>query len=623
MNAQENGQRPAKKPVSKKSGLLTALCITLVVVGIGVIAYPFALIAIEEYNKNEVVARLERELPIFRADEDFEMLDEAALAAMPVVAVPQWTTEEVAAANALLDGAELLGDPPIDDMPFAPVTLPPIQSTTAAPHSGVPVVAHGDIDAVELGQQFASLPDLPLEEGAPLLAQAAFANTQVLGVSEIDVQSKPMTPEPTRSGANPAQSPVGSAARPGTQGGAGAPQSQAGSAAQAQPGAQTDAPAARPPAGPDTQSVVQAGGAQGQRQPESALLAAHSGLPNAVSAQVTEGAVPFTATPFEKTNPPGPTVDPRTAFQLRDAPPVYYEDFARILDEGNALAASLAAFKPHTEERRQVDSPTELTVASINSQVRAVSTLLSIFETLPSASGAIAPFGSANDPDVIYNVSLRDGARFLASDLAALDQVINQFTRIKRFPRARDQLQRGFDQSVELVDQTLNLLDYMAQQLSEQDTDAYLRSRSACMVGETEAVYLLELPSLKLKIGCFPNVSFEQMYSAMRKGAALYPRVGTPNTNTNISMIGHRAGSAPFFEDLDKLKPGDTVLLHTRGLGSYRYLVERVFVVEEDDWTPMHTLGYPALTLVSCEEFRGVIYGRRIMVHCKLVGIAR
>ena len=749
MSTTENTNPPDKKLPKNKSRLFTALIITLVAVGIGVIVYPFALIAIEEYNKNQVVAQLEREFPIFRADEDFELLDEAAIAAMPVVAVPRWTSEEVASANALLDGTsvELVPDLPID-LPFAPVTMPPMVSPTAAPIASVATAPQGDMDALELAQNMASLPDPAMEAGSNLFAQANPGNEQAPGASEYDAQGNPIALDPaqggmdsqssaqaaagapqslvgldtqqagasaiasqagpdsqpiaqaganasqpldgldgqhitqagidasqsltgldTETGANTSQAQAGPGSQPIAQAGAnasqpldrldGQPIAQAGiDAPQPLPGLGAQAIANAPQAqadpanqqvGLDTQSGVQAGGIQGQQPPSSTAEGTEgtlegsnkSALPEATAASeataAPEATAPSDAGPLppaptpqavegasdDPDDPFGPDIDPRTAFQLRDAPPVYYEDFVRILDEANGLASGLASFSPYTEERRYVDSPTELTVASINSQVRAVRTLLNIFQTLPSARGAIAPFPSIEDPDVIYNVALGDGMQYLAADLSALDQVVNQFARIKRFPRARDQIQHGFDHSVELVDHTLNILDYMAQQLDEKDTEAYLRSRSASMVGETEAVYLLELPALKLKIGCFPNVTFEQMYKGMRKGAALYPRVGTPNTNTNISMIAHRSGSAPFFEDLDKLKPGDTVLLHTRGLGSYRYLVERVFVVEEDDWTPMHTLGYPAITLVSCEEYRGVIYGRRIMVHCKLIGIAR
>ena len=614
----------AKKNAKKPDRLFTILILTLVAVGIGVIVYPFVLIAVEEYNKNQVVAEFERQFPIFRAEEDFELLDEAAIAAMPVVSVPRWTSEEVASANALLDGTsiELVADLPID-LPFVPVTMPPIVSPTAAPHA--PVAAHqGEMDAVELAQNLATPPDPSMDLGTDLFVQADFGNRRVLGIGGYDAQGNPSALNPAQGGADAA--PFQAA----TEAGAGSLASQEGF--ESQPITQAAAGASAPLTGLNIQSGVQAGGTQGQPSAlEGALETSNENAPPSETSpppvtQAAEIDTPvFAAAPLdlEMDSPYGPGIDPRTAFQLRDAPPVYYEDFLRILDEANGLAAGLATFSPHTEERRYVDSPTELTVASINSQVRAVRTLLNIFQTLPSTRGAIAPFPSAEDPDVIYNVALGDGMQYLAADLSALDQVVNQFARIKRFPRARDQIQPGFDHSVELVDHTLNILDYMAQQLDDKDTEAYLRSRSATMVGETEAVYLLELPALKLRIGCFPNVTFEQMYSGMRKGAALYPRVGTPNTNTNISMIAHRAGSAPFFEDLDKLKPGDTVLLHTRGLGSYRYLVERVFVVEEDDWTPMHTLGYPAITLVSCEEYRGVIYGRRIMVHCKLVGIAR
>lgn len=572
-----------QKPGTKKGGLFTVLCAALVVVGIGVIAYPFALIAIEENNKNQVVAQLEKELTIYRDEEDFEPLTDAVIAAMPVVEVPQWTTEEVAAANAMLDGgsAGLIAERPVDTT-FQAVTLPPsdslADSPTEPPQAVVRVNYGNELASVQsMRSPLTTLPDPPLDDYSPE-AQPLEQFAEQDSPAEDGVESVP---------------------------------------AMAQAG----------------ESFVQGDQAPAKKDGSISPVNA-AGLPNIVSPEVTR-VDPEQAQPEQhgqgqdepegenpaSQNTPSPTVDPRTVLQLRDAAPVYYEDFARILNQANALAAELVKFTPATDEKRTFDSPTELTIASIRSQINSTGSLLRIFSALPSASGAVAVFQGA---DGAHEISLAEGSVFLTADLAALEQVVTQLARVQRFPRARNGLmQSAFDQSVELVDQTLNLMDYMAQQLDANDVESYLRSRSASMVGETEAAYLLEIPSLRLKVGCFPNVTFEQMYKTMRKGAALYPRVGTPNTNTNISMICHRTGSAAFFKNIDKIKAGDTVLLHTRGLGSFRYVVERLFEVDEDDWTPMHALGYPSLTLISCEEFGGTSHGKRIMAHCKLVGIAR
>ncbi len=687
MKNPKDTQPKTKKPAGKSGGLFTVLCAALVVVGIGVIAYPFALIAIEEHNKNEVVAQLEKELPIHRAEEDFEMLDEAAIAAMPVVAVPQWTTEEVAAANALLEGdnAELIAERPIDAKPQT-ITMPPTAALpTEAPQPGVRVIYEDDLTAIDPGQSLiATLPDPPLDQaalsssidasagllaaqtgtnaqqsanspqsaavaaqsgtqaaqpdvaiaqsGSPLVESSASAVQPGLDLAQTSTSTQSVAVQTGTQTAQTSTSTQPVAAQTGTQTAQTSTSTQPAAAQTGTQTAQTSTSTQPVAAQTGTQTPADATSSAPNEQPaeppvqpasQSNMITPvnEAGLPNIISPEVIEPTTDPQAT--QAVNPAGeaqPTVDPRTVFQLRDAAPVYYEDFARILDEANMLAAKMAAFTPRQDEQRKFDSPTELTVGSIKSQVNATTSLLRIFQQLPSVSSAFSAFQGEGGA---HSVSLTEGGSYLATDLAALEQVVAQFTRLQRFPRARDLMQEGFDRSVQLADETLNLMDYMAQQLDSADMDTYLRSRSASLVGETEAAYLLELPSLRLKVGCFPNLTFEQMYKTMRKGAALYPRVGTPNTNTNISMICHRTGSAAFFKNIDKLVLGDTVLLHTRGLGSFRYVVVNLFSVDEDNWEPMHDLGYPGLTLISCEEFNGISHGKRIMAHCKLIGIAR
>lgn len=495
MNNPKDAHPNQAVPTKKGGKLLTFLCAALIVVGVGAIAYPFVLIGIENHNKNEVVAQLERELTIHRDASAFVPVDAGFIASMPVVDVPLWTTEEVAAANAMLDGtqADLIALRPTPTPSAAPVrtALP-----SEAPQPGVFVVY--------------------------------------------------------------------------------------------------------------------------EDEPASAVLA-HESLP--LDAQANQAAaLPGMASIISPATGPANSMDPRQLLQLRDAAPVYYEDFQRIRQEAEALGAVLGAFVPETNEKTAYDSPTELTVASIKRQMQSMSGLLSFFCSLPSTSNSTASFQSNEGP---RDVSLTDGGAYLAEDIIALNTVVGQMESMMRYPRAKALLQQGFDQSVRLADETLNMLDFLSQGLASDDVHAYLATRAASLVGETEAAYLLELPSLNLKVGCFPSMTFEQMYKSMRKGTALFPRVGTPNTNTNISMISHRTGSAAFFKDIDKVKIGDPVFLHTRGLGSFQYVVERLILTEEEDWAPMYAAGYPVLTLVSCEEYQGISHGKRIIARCKLVGIAR
>ncbi|NLI19977.1 MAG: sortase [Clostridiales bacterium] len=135
--------------------------------------------------------------------------------------------------------------------------------------------------------------------------------------------------------------------------------------------------------------------------------------------------------------------------------------------------------------------------------------------------------------------------------------------------------------------------------------------------------YLLEIPEISLKICVNRCKSFDSIYRCMRSGAAIFPNAPEPDEIGNICMSAHRTGSRDFFRNLDQLAKGDTVYLHYQKNLSYQYQVVSVSIIESDDWSVTGQTLYPALTLLSCQEYQGVSNGRRIMVRAKLVGVSR
>jgi LPXTG-site transpeptidase (sortase) family protein len=134
--------------------------------------------------------------------------------------------------------------------------------------------------------------------------------------------------------------------------------------------------------------------------------------------------------------------------------------------------------------------------------------------------------------------------------------------------------------------------------------------------------YLLEIPDIGVKVAAYRSGSFNKMYENMRIGAAMFPRAPEPNTVANICISAHRTGTRDYFRNLDKLSVGDTIYLHTSHLGSFEYEVVKVSIIEKNDWSVSGDVGYPALTLLSCQAFGGVSNAQRIMVRAKLVGVA-
>jgi LPXTG-site transpeptidase (sortase) family protein len=140
--------------------------------------------------------------------------------------------------------------------------------------------------------------------------------------------------------------------------------------------------------------------------------------------------------------------------------------------------------------------------------------------------------------------------------------------------------------------------------------------------GNVKRSYLLEIPAIGVKVAAFRSGSFNKMYTNMHRGAAMFPRSPEPNTVGNISISAHRTGTRDYFRNLNKLSVGDTVYLHTSHLGSFQYEVVKVTIIDNNDWSVTSGVGYPALTLLSCQEYQGVSNAQRIMVRAKLVAAA-
>ena len=88
--------------------------------------------------------------------------------------------------------------------------------------------------------------------------------------------------------------------------------------------------------------------------------------------------------------------------------------------------------------------------------------------------------------------------------------------------------------------------------------------------------------------------------SALRAGAGHYPNTPLPGEEGNVAIAGHRTTYGKPFADLDRLKPGDEIVLETP-VGTHTYKISREpFVVANTEWsvisqTPGHTL-----TLTTC-----------------------
>ncbi len=88
--------------------------------------------------------------------------------------------------------------------------------------------------------------------------------------------------------------------------------------------------------------------------------------------------------------------------------------------------------------------------------------------------------------------------------------------------------------------------------------------------------------------------------SALRAGAGHYPTTPLPCEDGNVAIAGHRTTYGKPFANVDRLKPGDEVILETP-IGIHTYKVSREpFVVESTDWSVISQTPTPTLTLTAC-----------------------
>lgn len=103
----------------------------------------------------------------------------------------------------------------------------------------------------------------------------------------------------------------------------------------------------------------------------------------------------------------------------------------------------------------------------------------------------------------------------------------------------------------------------------------------------------------------------------LAKGPGVYPQGAKPGDGGNLAIAAHRNAYGFWFRHLDRLAPGDDVYVRV-GDARYRYEVERVFVIEPDDWSVIAPTEYDAVTLTTCHPYGSTTH--RLIVRGKLVG---
>lgn len=121
----------------------------------------------------------------------------------------------------------------------------------------------------------------------------------------------------------------------------------------------------------------------------------------------------------------------------------------------------------------------------------------------------------------------------------------------------------------------------------------------------------LEIPALS---GDYPIVQGDD-WEQLKKGIGQYAASGQPGRPGNVVLSGHNDIYGEPFRYLDRLKPGDEIVVSSERR-AYTYIVSEVRVVEPTDvWVMAPTEG-AQVTLISCYPYR--VNTKRIVVFAQL-----
>ena len=102
----------------------------------------------------------------------------------------------------------------------------------------------------------------------------------------------------------------------------------------------------------------------------------------------------------------------------------------------------------------------------------------------------------------------------------------------------------------------------------------------------------------------------------LRKGPGHYDDTPLPGERGTVGIAGHRTTHGAPFRQIDKLNPGDEVVVDTTD-GSFVYEVEKTRIVDPTNLSVKDKVGYDRLILSACHPLYSA--AQRIVVFAKFV----
>ena len=121
----------------------------------------------------------------------------------------------------------------------------------------------------------------------------------------------------------------------------------------------------------------------------------------------------------------------------------------------------------------------------------------------------------------------------------------------------------------------------------------------------------IQIPAINIDAPVVQGDGWEQL----KKGVGQNVGSTNPGQNGNVILSAHNDVYGELFRYLDKLQPGDQVVLYTQQR-QYTYVVDRTSVVEPTAVEVMASTGSPTVTLISCYPY--LVDKQRIVVFARL-----
>jgi sortase A len=122
----------------------------------------------------------------------------------------------------------------------------------------------------------------------------------------------------------------------------------------------------------------------------------------------------------------------------------------------------------------------------------------------------------------------------------------------------------------------------------------------------------LQIPAIGVDNVIVQGDDWEQL----KKGVGQHVRSTLPGQNGNLVLSAHNDIFGEIFRYLDRLSPGDEIIIST-DITSFTYLVRDVVIVEPTDVWVMNPSDHASATLISCYPYR--VNDKRIVIFADLV----